>query len=332
MDVSLPIKIIGVGRYLPERVVTNAEVEEMCGLPLGHIDTTHAGVKERRWATDETSSWMMAEAAKEAVADAGLELKDIELIINASGSQEQAIPDGACLIQRHLGLGDSGIPCMSVHVTCLGYLMAFNVAANFIASGMYNNILICSGEIASVAINPQDPESFVLFGDGAAATVVTRTPEGEESKMSNWIYRTFGDGAYYTSVMGGGTRLHPDGDLCKPEDNMFRMDGKKVYLLAIRHAPRTLGMLRRTLALGLGDIKAVISHQASGLALKALQKFGWPKERIVVTLDTLGNCIAASIPLTLYAGLKDNRFERGDEVLLIGTGAGLSIGAAIITY
>ena len=336
MKNPLPIKIAGVGRYLPERVVTNAEVEKIIGKPEGWVDSTHAGVKERRWVTDrntETNSFMAAEAAKEALEDAGIEAKDIDLIMYASGSQEQAIPDGAPLVQRHLGLGKSGIACMSVHVTCLSFLKAFHVAACYLALDQYKNILITTGDIASAAINPKDPESFVLFGDAASAMVVTKTPEGESSSMNNYIFRTFGEGAYHTCVRGGGTRLHPQDPACKPEHNLFEMNGKEVYLLAVQHAPRTIGMLKPQLAFGLGDIKAVISHQASGLALKALSKFGWPEDRVVRTLHKFGNTISTSIPITLYEAIKEEkRVERGDEIMFVGTGAGLSISMALITY
>lgn len=333
MKDPLPIKIVGIGRYLPERVVTNSEVEEILGLPQGHIDTTHAGVKERRWITDETNSFMGARALEGALEDAGFEAKQLDLIINASGSQEQAIPDGAPLIQRELGLGQSGITCLSVHTTCLSFLAALNIAANFLANGQYERIGIVSADIASRAINPKDPESFMLFGDAAAAVVVTRTPEGEPSAMSDYVFRTFGEGAYLTAVMGGGIRRHPNYPGARPEDNLFRMDGKAVYLMAVQHSLRTIGMLRLSLARGLGDIKCVIPHQASGLALKGFRKVGWEDEKIVKTLHKLGNCIAASIPATLYEAIKvEKRLNRGDEFLLFGTGAGLSIGAAICTW
>lgn len=332
MNKPLPAKIAGIGRYLPERVVPNSEVEQMLGLPQGLIATTHAGVMERRWVTDETGSYMNAQAALDALDHAGIALDDIDLILNGSGTQEQAIPDTAPLIQRQLGLENSGVPCISVHTTCLSWLSAFNIASNFIATGQYSNILVTAGDIATAALNPKDPESFVLFGDAAAAAVVTRAEEGEASCLSQFVFRTFGVGAYHTAVMGGGTRLHPQNPETRPEDNLFRMDGREIYLLAMQHAPMTLEMLRPGLARSLGDIKAVIPHQASGLAIKAFGKFGWPKERVVTTIETLGNTIAASIPVTLYKAAREGIIERGDEVLLVGTGAGLSIGAAIITY
>lgn len=332
MKNPLPIKIAGVGRYLPKRIVTNEEIEKMAGLEIGTIEKTAAGVVERRWVDDETSSWMGAQAANEALVDAGLTINDIDLILNGSGTQEQAIPDGAHLIQRHLGMGESGIPCMSVHTTCLSFLVSMNVAANFIASGQHKNILIIAADIASHAINPKEPESFVLFGDAAAAVVVTKPEEGEPCQMTDYIMRSYGAGAYYTCVMGGGTNRHPNMPATKPEDNLFHMDGWKVYKLARKYGIEALEALRPGLTQGLGDIQYVIPHQASMLAVKTYSHFGWPEEKIGLTLDKLGNCIGASIPVTFYQAVKDGKVQRGDKILFVGTGAGLCIGAAIVIY
>lgn len=329
---KLPMKIVGAGHYIPDRVMSNAQIERIAGLPSGSVERTHAGVKERRWVTHETGSYMNAMACREAVADAGLELSDIDLIINGSGTQEQAIPDGGPLIQRQLGLGGTGVAAISIHSTCLSFLVGLNVAANFLNSGQYRNILVTAGDIGSAAINPKDAESFVLFGDIAAAVVVTRAEEGESSGVTGYVFRTFGEGAYLTQVPGGGTRRHPNFPETTPEDNLFQMDGKRVYMMALEQGPPILEELRPGLSRSLGDIKAVVSHQASGLALDALPKLGWPADRIVRTIHKYGNCIGASIPITLYETIKEGRIERGDEVLFLGTGAGLSIGAMIITY
>ncbi len=333
MNQPLPIKIAGIGRYLPQRVVTNAEVEEMCGLPLGTIDQTAAGVKERRWIQgEESNSYMGAQAALEAMEEAGMTIRDIDLILNASGTQERVIPDGSTLIQRQLGMADSGLPCMSIHSTCLSFLWAFNVAAHFIQSGQYRNILIVSSDVGSRNINPSEPESFVLFGDAGAAVVVTRPGEGEKSCMSRYIFRTFSEGADFTRVLTG-TARPPHLPDARIEDSLFHMEGKQLYKLTKKYGPESLEMLRPGLSRGLGDIRLVVPHQASGLAIRAYAKHNkWPMEKIAVTIDWLGNTIAASIPATLYDVIRQGRIERGDEVLLVGTGAGLSLGGAVITY
>jgi len=334
MKHPLPLKIVGVGRYLPDRVVPNLEVEEALGLPPGAIDLTQAGVKERRrrCREEETSSYICAQAAREALDDAGLSVDDIDLIINGSGTQEQAVPDTAPLIQRQLGIEDSGITAFSLHSTCLSFLVSLNVAANYLATGQHRNILITSGDLASVGIDPGDPESFVLFGDGAAAAVVTRPAPGETSAMTGYVFRTFGKGAYHLTIMGGGSRFHPNSPETTPAHNLFKMEGKMAYLLSKKHTAETLEALRPGLSSDLGSIKAVVPHQASGLAIKALTRMGWPAERIMVTIDMLGNCISASLPLTLYKTIREGHIRRGDEMLLMGTGAGMSIGAATLVF
>jgi 3-oxoacyl-[acyl-carrier-protein] synthase-3 len=327
----MPLKIMGLGRYLPERVVPSSEVEALCGLPAGWIER-RSGVQERRWVTGETASSMGAAAAREAVADAGLALSDIDLILNASGTPEQAIPDGGPLIQRQLGLGASGLPCLSVHATCLSFLAALDLSASLLAAGRYRRILIVSAEIGSVGINPGEPESASLMGDAAAAVVVGRTPPGEEACLRAARLETYGDGADLTAIRGGGTRVHPNHPATRPEDNLFHMDGPQVLRLALRYSGPFLERLRPGLSTGLGSLRLVVPHQPSKMGLKAMEMFGWPAGQIVRTLEHLGNCVAASIPCTLYEAVRGGRLQRGDEVLLVGTGAGLSIGGVILTF
>ena len=329
---SLPLKIIGVGRYLPERVVPSAEVEQMCGIKPGWIER-HTGVKERRWINPkESNSFMGAAAAREAVADAGVELSDIDLILCASGTPEQTIPDNSALIQRELGLGKSGTSCMSVHITCLSFLMAMDIAAVMLAANRYRTILIVSSDISSVALNFNDPESASLFGDAAAAVVVTRTPEGEASRIETSRFETYSVGAHLTEIRGGGSRLHPSNPDTRPEDNLFSMAGPKVYRLARQYQDGFFEHLRPGLSKGPGSIELMIPHQASLLALRALRRNGIEDDRVVITLDRYGNCVATSLPLTLYEAVKTNRMRRGGEILLGGTGAGLTLGGMILVY
>ena len=329
---SLPLKILGVGRYLPERVVPSSEVERLCGIKPGWIER-HTGVKERRWVgPQETNSYMGANAAREAIEDAGLELSDIDLILCASGTPEQTIPDNSALIQRELGLGKSGVACMSVHITCLSFLLALDLASVMLGSNRYKNILIVSSDVASVALNFNDPESAALFGDAASAVVVTRTPEGEPSHVEKARFETYSIGAHLTEIRGGGSRLHPANPETRPEDNLFSMAGPKVYRLARQHQDEFLERLRPGLSKSPGSIKLVLPHQASLLALRALRRNGIDDDQVVITLDRFGNCVATSLPLTLYEAVKTNRLQRGDELLLAGTGAGLTLGGMILTY
>lgn len=331
MEIEYPLKIAGLGRYLPERVVTNDELEALCKLPRGWIEK-HNGVCERRWVSGETSSYMGAQAAREALNEAGLELTDIDLILNASGTPEQAIPDTGALIQKQLGLGSSGIPSMSIHATCLSFVAAMDMSASLIASGRYRNILIVSADIGSCGVNPKEAESATLLGDAAAAAVITAAEPGEKSKIHNALMRTYADGAYYTTIMGGGSGKHPNHLDTRFEDNLFHMNGPAVLRMVRKYSADYLEALRPGLSKGLPGIDIVVPHQASKIGLMMLTRFGWPDEQIMRTIEWLGNCVAASIPVTLYDAVHKGRIKRGDQVLLVGTGAGLSLGGMILTY
>jgi 3-oxoacyl-[acyl-carrier-protein] synthase III len=331
MDVNLPLKIAGLGRYLPSRVVPSSELESLCNLPEGWVERRN-GVRERRWASGETSSFMAAQAALEALAEAGLQPGELDLVINASGTAEQAIPDTGALILRQLGLGRSGIPAMTVHTTCLSFITALEVAANYLNSGRFTRILIASSDIASCGINLNQPESATLVGDAAAAVVVQRPGEGEPSRICHAHFRTYGDGAYLTAIMGGGSARHPHKPGHQPDDDLFRMDGPAVLRLVREFDERFLEELVPGLSKSLTDIDLVVPHQSSRVGLQLLRRYGWPEARIVQTLGVLGNCVAASIPATLYQAVRDGRVERGDKVLLVGTGAGLSLGGLVLVY
>ena len=331
MEVFFPLKIIGLGRYLPSCIISSAELEVMYNLPSGWVEQRN-GVRERRRVTDETSSFMAAEAAREALAEAGLEPDELGLIINASGTGEQAIPDTGALIQRQLGLGRSGIPSMTVHNTCLSFITALDVAAAYLNSGRYRNILIASSDISSCGINPNEPESASLVGDAAAAVVVTRSCDGDRSAIHHAHFKTYGDGAYLTTIMGGGSARHPSKPGHNPDDDLFHMDGSAVLRMVRGIDAEFLEELYPGLSKSLLDIDVVVPHQASKVGLLMLRRFGWPDARVMQTLQWLGNCVAASIPATLYQTVRDGNIQRGQKLLLVGTGAGLSIGGLVMTY
>ncbi len=331
MDVNLPLKIIGLGRYLPPRIVQNSELERIYALSAGWVERRN-GVRERRWVTTETASFMAAEAAREALDEAGLRPDQLSLIINASGTAEQAIPDTGALIQRQLGLGRSGIPAMSVHTTCLSFLTALDVAANFLSTGRYTTILIVSSDISSCGINPKEPESATLVGDAAAAVVVSRSGMEDASAIHHAHFKTYGDGASFTAIRGGGSAHHPAKPDHNSDDDLFRMDGPAVLRMVRSFDEAFLEELYAGLSTSLRDIDLVVPHQSSKVGLLLLQRYGWPEAKIIHTLEWLGNCVAASIPATLYQAVRSTTLQRGQKFLLVGTGAGLSIGGLVMTY
>jgi 3-oxoacyl-[acyl-carrier-protein] synthase III len=275
---------------------------------------------------------MGAHAAREALDDAGLAARDIDLILNASGTPEQALPDTAPFIHKELGLGPSGIPAMSVGAACLSFLAAFDVAASLLATERYRQVLIVSTEVSSVGLDPSDRETGPLFGDGAAAIVVARPEKGDPACLHAARFETYSEGAALTGIPGCGTRRppgHPDTNL---SDSLFRMNGPALLRVAVRHGRPFLKRFAHDLA-GLSFCDALlIPHQPSRAGMGLYEPLGFPPGRTVVTLTELGNCVAASMPLSLYEAVRSGRLARGQRAMLLGTGAGVSFGAGLLTY
>lgn len=324
---TLNFRILGTGRALPRRMVPTAEVAALCGVPADEAEA-RSGVRERRWLSgDETALKLGAEAARQAVARAGLELSEVDVLLNASGSHLQPIPDGAALLARELGL--RGLSSYSLHATCLSFLVALHHAGLLIHSGQARHILIVSTEAGSLGLNHAQPESTLLIGDGAAAVLLgpaTQAAQGIEA----YRLETYPEGADHTRIRAGGSLMSPLLPEVTPADLTFDMQGLQVLKLAHRVIPGFLERLRPGLSSGLPGVDRVIPHQASQAGLALLQRFGWPAERVEVTLPYLGNVIAASLPLTLHQALEAGRAREGHSVLLLGTGAGLIAGAAIL--
>ncbi len=323
------VQIAGTGCYLPPRVVPSAEVEAWCGVPAGWAEA-HAGVRERRRADGETAADMSVRASRDALAAAGLDPGDVDLVISASGTPDQPIPDGG--VALHRGLGLSGVPAFAVHATCLGFLAALHVAAPLVAAGAYRRVLVSCAEVTSGGLNPAEPESAVLLGDGAAAVVLTATPAGEASAVEAVRFETYSEGADLTAVRGGGSRLHPNTVPHRDADFQFAMDGRGVLRLTLGRVGPFLEALRPGLSRGLPGIDRVVPHQASRAGFRLIDALGWPAERVEQTLAWTGNVVAASIPIALHTAVAAGRIARGDRVLLTGTGAGLTLGGVVLTY
>jgi 3-oxoacyl-[acyl-carrier-protein] synthase III len=330
----LPVKIAGLGYYLPERRVSSAELEQRLGIPAGWVERV-TGVRERRYADGDTENavTMAASAARMAVDGAGLALEDIDLIVGASSTPAQAIPCTAALVQRELGAPDGGSACLDVNATCLSFLFALQSVSHLVASGAYRNALVFSSEVTRHALNPKERESAVLFGDSAAAAVITRTPPGEASSIWHAHFQTYGTGADLTRIQGGGTLHHPNDPATTSEMNMFHMRGPALFKMGARLLGPFLDRFFSASELDRTQFDAVVPHQASRHAIEILIEWGGiRREQVVDNLLDRGNCIAASIPLALAESVQSGRIRRGDNVVLVGSGAGLTLGALALTY
>ena len=326
----LPLQIRGLGKYLPQNIVSSAELETRLALPDGWTEA-RAGVRERRYASGslETTVFMAAQAAKVALERAGMTLGDLDAIIGACAAPQQTIPCTAALVQRELGAPE-GSACFDVNATCLSFLMALQMAALLLSSGIYKNILIFSSERASSALNWDTPESATLFGDGAAAVVVSLPPDSTRGQLLGAKFQTFSSGADHTRIRGGGTLHHPNDPNTTKAMNLFEMDGPAIF----RQAARLIGPFLDTLFtdsdIQRSSVDLVIPHQASKHALEQLTRLGFSRERVYSNLETRGNCVAASIPLALVEAWEAGKLEGHQKVLLVGTAAGLMLGGVLL--
>lgn len=325
----LPLKIAGVGRYLPVRVVTSRDLEERHGLPNGWCER-ELGIEERRWVEKETISFMGAEAAREAIDSANTDIFDIDLILCASIGFERIIPDDAPLVQRQLGLGDSGIPALTLKNNCLGFLTSLDMSACLLAAGCCRNILIISSEIMSHNLDFSNPRVGALFGDGAAAAVVTLPGREEGSGIHEALFETYSNNApLFQSLIG--TSMAQNKYL-SPRDLALQVKTEAFYQVGNKYMR---SLMKKLCGICGGqdtkNLRLVIPQQAGRYSLEFLEKT-IPGHKIIRVFQHFGFCGAASIPMALYQAVKEEKLVRDDLFLMAGCGAGLSVGGMVITY
>lgn len=332
--VKRPISIIGTGHALPHTEVLSTELDVNLKYPSGYIESK-SGVRKRHFsAPTETAAALGAKAAIKALQAAKLNLKDIDCLVAASATMDQGMPSNAALIHHELGLSDSGIPAFDVNASCLGFLAAFDTVSWAIVAGRYRHVLIVASDIASCGLNWESIESSAIFGDGAAAAVIGRSEDNVSSKVLSADLRTYSSGVDFCKIPAGGSRYHPS-RINEPFTPLttFRMNGKAVFKLASEHLPDFLGHLLNRAETKRDDIDWIIPHQASLLALEHLTKrLGFSKDKVINIFAEYGNQVAASLPTALDIAIKDGRIQRGQRLLLLGTGAGLSLGGAVLEY
>ncbi len=330
MTPELPIKILGIGRYLPRTQVLSTKLDDDLGLPEGSVEKKSGLFSRYFSAHDETTSYMASRAALAAIEHANVSLSSIDLIIAACGVGEQLLPCTAALVQRQLGLEHSGIACFDVNSTCLSFITALDIAAHLLTHQRFNRALIVSSERPSVGLNWNDLESSTIFGDGAAACIVENSKD--HGRILAFHMETYSIGADYCRVEAGGTSHAPASDYDKTL-GLFKMDGKKVFRLASQMIGDMQQTLLRKANIGLDEIDWVVPHQASQLAMNHIRKrLGIAPEKFVDIFKTHGNQMAASIPTVLHYLIHHQGLKQGQRIYLLGTGAGISAAGMILEY
>ncbi|MEA5573348.1 beta-ketoacyl-ACP synthase III [Calothrix sp. UHCC 0171] len=333
------IKIISTGKYLPKKKVTAAELGKTIGVSAEWIEKK-SGVLVRHFVDGETASLMGAFAAKNALEEASLSIQDIDCIISTSGIPEQAIPCNAALIQEQLGATNLGIPAFDINSTCLSFITGLDTISYLVAAGRYKRVLLVATEVSSYGINWKDKESSTLFGDGAAAVIIAESDDDKHnnapqtsSHIINSCIETYSKGAHMTECIGGGNKYHPREYGKNPEEFLFRMDGRAVFRLSSQILPGFVERLLAPTGLKIADLKMVIPHQASLMAVRLLSKqLGIPAEKVMIIAHNHGNAVAASVPMALHEAIAQDKIQRGDKIMLLGTSAGFSVGGIILEY
>lgn len=324
-------RIAGWGAYRPRRILESAELDALHGHAKGWTEQEF-GISARHVAApDEPTSLMAAEAARAALDCAKFAPDSLDAIIGGCGVMEQPIPSTAALVQDRLGLGQSGITSFDVNQTCLSFMTALDVAAMGIAIGRWRRVLIFSSDIASAGLDPAEPKTRSIFGDGAAAIVIERSESGL-CGLAGAAFETYGSYHALGQLRSGGTRLRvEEGYDALVAGSLFEMDAFGIFRAAARCLPGVVDRALKQANLRQDDLDCIICHQASAPGVEYVKRLFAPnRERVVDIFAYSGNQIAASIPTALAHALETGKAATGDRLLLLGTAAGISAGAMVL--
>lgn len=330
---SLPVRIVSVGSHTPALRVTSAELDA-AHLRLPGATFARSGVTERRWiGADEGTVSMTVGALSEALGRARWSIDDLDALIVASVLPEQPMPTTAILAAAELGAADGVLQAFDVNASCLGFLTALQQAGFGIAGGRWRRVAVAAVDVASKGLNHADLESSALFGDGAAAVLLESSSGLRPAEILALRLASYPSAAGLCRIPAGGTRWNVVTPPQDAADYLFAMDGLGMMKLVAREMPGFLDGLLAEAGVGRDEIDVVVPHQASGLGLRYLrERLGVRPETVVDILAERGNQVSASMPTALAHAIDAGRLRRGQLCLLIGTGAGLLFGGAVVRY
>ncbi|MBM3845565.1 MAG: ketoacyl-ACP synthase III [Verrucomicrobia bacterium] len=324
-----PCSIVGVGSYVPDRVLTNADLEKMVETSDDWI-TSRTGIKERRVAAEnEFTSDMAAAAARRAIASAGIKAEEIDLIIVATITPDMMFPSTACLVQHKIGAVRAA--AFDIEAACSGFIYALEIGQQFIMSRSCNTVLVIGAEKLSTIVDWKDRNTCVLFGDGAGAAILQNRPDshglltacmGADGGKSELLY-----------MPGGGSMCPASGQSVAAGLHFLRMDGKETFKNAVTAMQTAAREALRRCELDITQIKCVIPHQANRRIIEAVgERLGVRQDQVFVNLDKYGNTSAASVAIAFDEAVRTGVIQRGDLVLMVVFGAGLTWAAAVIEW
>ncbi|MDQ8185637.1 beta-ketoacyl-ACP synthase III [Pelagicoccus sp. SDUM812002] len=325
------VQIKGTGSYTPQKALTNNDLSKI-------VDTsdewifTRTGIKERRIADEnETSSSMGAEAGRRAIENAGLNIDVIDVIVVGTMTPDMPFPSTACLVQEKLGIKNA--VCFDVEAACSGFLYIMEIASGLLQTGRYRNALVIGSEKLSSILDWEDRTTCVLFGDGAGAAVLGLGEEGDTAGIIDFKLGADGSKADMLHQPGGGCAIPPSTESLAGRQHFLKMRGKEVFKQAVRVMGQAAVEILEQNGIESDQLACVVPHQANMRIIESLSsRLHIPIERFFLNLDKYGNTSAASIPIALDEAARAGRIKRGDIILLVAFGAGLTWGSSLIRW
>jgi len=321
--------ITGVGSYVPAKVLTNTDLEKMVDTSDEWI-TTRTGIKERRLAAqNEFTSDLAAQAAGRALQQAGLTAQQLDLIVVATITPDMPFPSTACLVQDKIGAHRAA--AFDVQAACSGFIYGLEIAQQFIMSRTYDTVLVIGAEKLSSIVDWEDRNTCVLFGDGAGAAVLQNRPNAHG--LLTAVMGADGQKADLLFMPGGGSRCPASAESVASRLHFLRMEGKETFKNAVQAMQTAAEEALRRCEIDISRIKCIIPHQANRRIIDAVvERLGARPEQLFVNLHRYGNTSAASVAIALDEAVASGRIHRGDLILLVVFGAGLTWGAAVIEW
>ncbi len=324
------VRFAGTGSYVPEKILTNHELEAMVDTSDDWI-RSRTGIRERRIAAaDQPTSELAALAGQKALDAAGMQAAELDLIVVATITPDHPFPNTACFVQKKLGAVNAA--CFSLEAACSGFLYAVEVASSLIMTGTHQNALIIGAEKLSSIVDWTDRNTCVLFGDGAGAAVLTRTDFADNATLASKI----GADGNYTELLytpAGGSAMPASAETLANRLGFIKMNGREVFKLAVNAMVTSANDVLTQAGVHADEVRWLVPHQANDRIIQAVGKrLGIEEQRVFVNLDKYGNTSGATIPLALDEIVRGNQVQPGDYILMVAFGGGLTWGASLIRW
>lgn len=324
-------KITALGTYVPPRLLTNADLEKMVETNDQWIQE-RTGIRQRHLVDNGVgTSDLACEAARKALAQAGISPGDIEAIIIGTVTPDMLFPSTACIVQDKLGA--RGAWGFDLSAACSGFVYALQCGAQLIQTGSHKKVLVIGADVMSSIIDYTDRATCVIFGDGAGAVVLEPAADGEQLGLIDFIHEVDGSGACSLYMPGGGS-LHPaTHETVEKKMHFVHQDGGAVFKYAVRKMAEVSEKILTRNGFTGADLAAFIPHQANKRIITATaERLGMPAERVIINIGEFGNTTAGTIPLAIQTALDEGKLKKGDLVLLAAVGAGFTVGATLLRW